>query len=84
MSGLLNQEASKDISGIKLLKDIPIFGALFRSENFRDNKSELVIFVTPEVFDSSTEPNQEAVKKAKENIEAFIEAVDEDSLDIVY
>ncbi len=84
MSGLLNQEASKDISGIKFLKDVPVLGALFRSENFRDNKTELVIFVTPEVFDSSSEQNINAIKSANENVEAFIEAVDEDSLDIVY
>lgn len=84
MSGLLNQEASKDISGIKFLSEIPILGALFRSENFRDNKSELVIFVTPEVFDSDSELNKQAIKKAKENIKQFIENVDESSLDIVY
>lgn len=84
MSGLLNQEASKDISGIKFLSEIPILGALFRSENFRDNKSELVIFVTPEIFDSSSEINKEAVMSAKEKVEKFLESVDESSLDIVY
>lgn len=84
MSGLLNQEASKDVSGIKFLSEIPILGALFRSENFRDNKSELVIFVTPQVFDSSSEINKQAVMDAKEKIQRFIESVDESSLDIVY
>ncbi len=84
MSGLLNQEASKDITGIKFLKDIPILGALFQSENFRDNKSELVIFVTPEVFDSSSDVNREAIEKAHKNIEEFLQDVDKDSLDIVY
>ena len=84
MSGLLSQEASKDINGIKFLKDIPILGKLFSSETFRDNKSELVIFVTPKVFDSSSELNRETAEYINEKTKNVIEAIDEDSLDIVY
>lgn len=84
MSGLLSQEASKDIGGVKFLMDIPILGALFRSESFRDNKSELVIFVTPTVFNANSSINSDAIKYAKEKIEDVIEAIDENSLDIVY
>ncbi len=84
MSGLINQEASKDISGLKFLSDIPILGALFRSKSFRDKKSELVIFVTPSVFDASSSVNTDAIDYAKEGIKGVVEAIDEDSLDIVY
>ncbi len=84
MSGLINQEASKDITGIKFLKDIPILGRLFSSETFRDNKSELVIFVSPQVFDADDQLNSDAVDYVNEGIENVIEAIEEKSLDIVY
>ncbi|NKB38272.1 MAG: hypothetical protein GKR93_14095 [Gammaproteobacteria bacterium] len=84
MSGLINQQASKDISGIKFLKDIPILGNLFRSKNFRDQKSELVIFVTPTVFNADSDINKEAIDYANEGIEHSIDEIDEERLDIVY
>ncbi len=84
MSGLINQEASKDMQGIKWLKDIPILGKLFSSETFRDNKSELVIFVTPQVFDADSEINKQAQEYFHNKTTETIEAIDESSLDIVY
>jgi len=84
MSGLISQEAGKDTSGIKWLKDIPILGKLFSSKSFRDNKTELVIFLTPEVFDASSEINIRAQQYAREGIERTIKALDEASLDIIY
>jgi pilus assembly protein CpaC len=84
MSGLINQESSKDISGLKFLSEIPILGALFRSKNFRDKKSELVIFVTPSVFNANSDVNKEAIEYAKEGIRNTVESIDEDSLNIVY
>lgn len=84
MSGLINQSASKSITGLKFLSEIPILGALFRSEEFRDNKSELVIFVTPQVFDANSEVNKRAIERARENIAGAIKAIDEESINIVY
>lgn len=84
MSGLINQEASKDIQGIKWLKDIPILGKLFSSETFRDNKTELVIFVTPQVFDASSDINKKAKEYFNNKTRDTIDAIDESSLEIVY
>ena len=84
MSGLLNQQASEDVTGIKFLMDIPILGELFKSKTFRDNRSELVIFVTPQVFDADSNLNQEAVEYARKGIEGVVEAIDDDRLDIIY
>ncbi len=84
MSGLINQEASKDISGLKFLSEIPILGALFRSKTFRDKKSELVIFVTPSVFNAKSDINTDAIEYAKEGIKNVVESIDESKLDIVY
>lgn len=83
MSGLINQQASKDISRLKFLGDIPILGALFRSKTFRDQKSELVIFVTPTVFDANSDLNKEAIEYSKAGIQSAIEAIGEKSLEII-
>jgi pilus assembly protein CpaC len=84
ISGLINQEISKDIQKLKFLGDIPIIGELFKSKSFRDRKSELVIFITPKIFNADSEVNQEQIRKAKENIYMGVEAIDEESIDIVY
>ncbi|MFT5133096.1 MAG: pilus assembly protein CpaC [Gammaproteobacteria bacterium] len=84
MSGLINQEASKDVQGIKWLKDLPILGRLFSSETFRDNKSELVIFVTPQVFDANSDINKKAKDYFNNKTRETIDAIDESSLEIVY
>jgi pilus assembly protein CpaC len=84
ISGLINQQASKDITGLKYLQDIPILGELFKSKTFRDQKSELVIFVSPTVFDADSELNKKALEYAREGIQSVIKEIDEDSLDIIY
>lgn len=84
MSGLLNQQASKDTTGIVFLSKIPILGELFKSKQFRDNRSELVIFVTPKVFDANSDLNQQALDYAKKGIEGVINKIGEKTLDIIY
>ncbi|MFQ5658864.1 MAG: type II and III secretion system protein family protein [Gammaproteobacteria bacterium] len=83
MSGLVNQQASKDITGLKFLGNLPILGPLFHSKNFRDQKSELVIFVTPTVYNADSEINKASLRRQKELVESFKKAVDESRLDII-
>jgi pilus assembly protein CpaC len=47
LAGLLQHTAEQDISKVPLLGDIPILGALFRSNHFVRGETELVIIVTP-------------------------------------
>lgn len=47
IAGLLQNNATQDISKVPLLGDLPVLGALFKSDRFRRNESELVIIVTP-------------------------------------
>ncbi len=51
ISGLLSSEVSKDIARLPGIGRLPVLGRLFRSDNVRNNVSELVIFITPEVID---------------------------------
>lgn len=47
IAGLLRRDHTNDISKVPALGDLPILGALFRSTEFRQDQSELVIIVTP-------------------------------------
>jgi len=44
IGGLLRDEELKTLSGIPFLKDIPLFGELFKRHNTTKKKSEVVIF----------------------------------------
>jgi pilus assembly protein CpaC len=78
VSKLVSNDVSKDTTGIKWLSEIPILGALFRSTNFRNNRSELVIFVTPRIFTPDSEINQQAIARAAELQDRFMQAVSKD------
>jgi pilus assembly protein CpaC len=50
LSGLLQNTSAHDAGGLAGLRRLPILGRLFDSQKFQHNKTELVIFVTPEVL----------------------------------
>jgi type II secretory pathway component GspD/PulD (secretin) len=47
LSGLLQQNVRRQVKGLPLLKDIPILGALFGSEDYLNDRSELVAILVP-------------------------------------
>lgn len=51
ISGLLSSDSSDDIDRLPGIGNLPVIGALFKSESRRSSVSELVIFVTPEVVE---------------------------------
>lgn len=51
LSGLIKNEESENSAGLPWISRIPILGALFSSKEFNENRTELVIFVKPEVVD---------------------------------
>lgn len=83
ISGLLDQQAAKDIEKLAGFGDIPILGRLFRNNNVRNVERELVIFVTPTVFDAHSEINQAYIRRREENIQRFKDAVDEPDFQIL-
>lgn len=50
IGGLLNNKVSEAVSRLPVLGEIPILGALFRSSSFTNNKTELLIVVTPRLI----------------------------------
>lgn len=47
LAGLLQHTTTQDLSKVPWVGDIPILGALFRSNQFQHDETELVIIVTP-------------------------------------
>jgi type IV pilus assembly protein PilQ len=50
VGGIYIQEESKNVTKVPLLGDIPLLGFFFRQELKRNDKRELLIFVTPRVI----------------------------------
>ncbi len=55
IAGLLQRNDQNDISRVPGLGDIPILGALFRSDSYRRSETELVIVVTPYIVKPTAE-----------------------------
>lgn len=56
IAGLLQETVVHGTSAIPLLGELPILGALFRSDSFQRNESELVIIVTPIIVRPVNDP----------------------------
>jgi len=69
LSGLVKNEMAKDVAKVPLLGQIPVLGELFKSRSFRENKSELAIFITPAEVKESSE-KEIAAWKTKASTEA--------------
>ena len=62
LSGLINSEDAHNISKIPLLGDIPIIGELFKSHSFRKRETELLVFLTPQIADSTSLSSEQPEK----------------------
>lgn len=66
ISGLLSSIDSKAVEKIPFLGDIPILGELFKSRQFRRNRTELVVMVTPEIISPESPENLAAIRAAEQ------------------
>jgi pilus assembly protein CpaC len=55
LAGLLQRSSSEDVNKIPGLGDVPIIGALFRSQEYAREETELMIVVTPYIVRPTTE-----------------------------
>ena len=55
VAGLMQHTSKQQIYGFPGLKDMPILGALFRSRDFQNNETELVVMVTAYLVTPTTE-----------------------------
>ena len=68
IAGLLQKTTSQNNVGTNWLSDVPVLGALFRSDSFQRGESELVIIVTPYLVRPPTE--QSLVRAPTDNFRA--------------
>ena len=56
IAGLLQEETKQDIDSVPGLQSLPVLGALFRSRDYQEGETELVVIVTPYLV-SPTNPS---------------------------
>ena len=61
IGGLIQEDMKSSVNKVPILSEIPILGQLFKYENDSDEKTELVIFITPRIVEDS---QREAVQKS--------------------
>ena len=67
ISGLLKDKVTKDdINKVPGLGDIPILGALFRSKDYQDDQTELVITLVPRIVDSHKEAEEKQARDVQD------------------
>jgi type IV pilus assembly protein PilQ len=50
LGGIFEQTSRTDVTKVPFLGDIPIVGVLFRNSKKQDEKTELLIFITPKII----------------------------------
>jgi pilus assembly protein CpaC len=71
MSGLVNTEMSNDATKVPGISSVPVLGRLFRSDNFKSGRTDLVVLVTPTIVDPASTINRERIEKAADIRESF-------------
>lgn len=88
IAGLIKNEDSENIERLPWLSKVPIFGELFKSTQFKNKRTELVISITPTIIGEKADPEflasemlkQEALLSAQRNFPAY----SEESSPVVY
>ncbi len=65
IAGLFNSDDGKEVEKIPGLGSIPVLGELFKSREFRNSETELVILVTPFLMDAEHRINRENLERVE-------------------
>jgi len=76
MGGLIGETKTNTSNGLPLLSRIPIIGGLFGTQELKNNRTELVMFITPRVVE-----NELDLKTVVEDLRRRMERID-DSFDV--
>ena len=66
ISGLLKNSGNRSVNGIPGAKEIPILGNLFKSKQYQNDRTELVVMVTPRSIEAQQQINTAQIRKADE------------------
>lgn len=74
ISGLVDSSISANVAKLPVLGDLPIFGPLFRSQEFQNNRTELVILIIPRVVEpgkpmvSDEQAREDVIERNRERL----------------
>lgn len=73
IAGLIKNKDAETIDKLPALGNLPVLGALFKSRNFQNNQTELVISLTPRVIPDDDKEETPEVKEVSEvkNMELY-------------
>ncbi|MHC4705854.1 MAG: secretin N-terminal domain-containing protein [Planctomycetota bacterium] len=66
MGGLRRQEKTKQVNQIPILGDIPLVGFMFRYTNTVVKNTELVVFISPHIYEEGEQIRKAAMSKYRE------------------
>lgn len=58
LGGLISDKKSDSSSGLPFLSEIPVLGALFGAQNIKDDRTELVMLITPKLVANSQQAGE--------------------------
>lgn len=62
IGGLISHNISKTKGGIPYLKDIPLIGNIFATQNHKTTKTELIMLIRPTIIQTRREVNEETLR----------------------
>lgn len=77
LSGLINSELSNAVDRVPAISRIPILGRLFRSDDFRNNRSDLVVLLEPEIIQPGQGMAEDLKQRGIEHREEFDKKAEE-------
>jgi pilus assembly protein CpaC len=75
LSGLVNQSDTKGVEKVPLIGRFPIIGELFKSRDFANDQTELVIFLASRLLSPEEESNQEMIRTIEKKYEETGESI---------
>jgi general secretion pathway protein D len=71
MGGLILETKQNTSNGLPLISRVPVLGGLFGNQDLKNNRSELVLFITPQVLESESDYQRviEDLRRKMEQIE---------------
>jgi general secretion pathway protein D len=78
LAGLIKEEKDNSNQGLPLLSKIPLIGGLFGTQGWKDNRTELIILITPHVLINSPDAAAitEEYRKRLSGLEKMLKSVE--------
>jgi general secretion pathway protein D len=58
LGGLISEKKSNDSSGLPFISELPVVGALFGAQHLKDDRTELVMLITPKLVSNSQQARE--------------------------